>query len=87
MISSWKGIDQVFNLKWQHCPWTPVYKRLGPSDFFIIMLKQENFRRVQIERFADDKINVTEKLKFVNGKNTVGKVENAGYQHFLLCPQ
>ena len=35
---------------------------------------------------ADDKINVTEKLKFVSGRveNTVRKGENAGYQHFLL---
>ena len=39
--------------------------------------------------FADDKINVTEKLKFVLGRkeNIVGEGENAGYQHFLLFPQ
>ena len=39
--------------------------------------------------FADDKINVTEKLKLVLGRieNIVGKGENAGYQHFLLFPQ
>ena len=37
----------------------------------------------------NDKINVTEKLKFVLGRveNIVEKGENAGYQHFLLCPQ
>ena len=36
--------------------------------------------------FADDKINVTQKLKFVLGRveNIVGKGENAGNQHFLL---
>ena len=36
--------------------------------------------------FADDKRNVTEKLKFVLGRveNIVGNKENAGYQHFLL---
>ena len=36
--------------------------------------------------FADDKINVTEQLKFVLGRveNIVEKGENAGYQHFLL---
>ena len=35
---------------------------------------------------AEDKINVTEILKFVFGRveNIVGKGENAGYQHFLL---
>ena len=39
--------------------------------------------------FADDKINVTEKLKFVEGRieNIVGKGENAGFQHFLLFQQ
>ena len=38
---------------------------------------------------ADDKINVSEKLKFDLGRveNIVGKGENAGYQHFLLFPQ
>ena len=36
----------------------------------------------------DDKINVTEKLKFVLGRveNIMGKGENAGNQHFLLLP-
>ena len=35
---------------------------------------------------ADNKINVTEKLKFVSGRaaNIVGKGENAGSQHFLF---
>ena len=39
--------------------------------------------------FADNKINVNEKLKIVLGrvKNIVGKRENAGNQHFLLFPQ
>ena len=39
--------------------------------------------------FVDDKINVTEKLKFVLVKveNIVGKGEIAGYQHFLLYTQ
>ena len=38
---------------------------------------------------ADDKINKTEKLKFVlgMGENIVGKGENAGHQHFLLSPE
>ena len=40
-------------------------------------------------KFADDKINVTEKLKFNLGRveNILGKGENAGYQHFLLSPK
>ena len=40
----------------------------------------------KLKAFADDKTNVTEKLKFVLGRveNMVEKGENAGYQHFLL---
>ena len=43
----------------------------------------------KLKAFADDKIKVTEKFKFVLGRveNIVGKGENAGYQHFLLFPQ
>ena len=43
----------------------------------------------KLKAFADDKINVTEKMKFVFGRveNIVGKGENAGYQHFHLFPQ
>ena len=39
----------------------------------------------KLKAFADDRINVTEKLKFVLGKvkNNEGKGKNAGYQHFL----
>ena len=41
-----------------------------------------------MKAFADDKIDVNEKLKFVllRVENIVGKGENAGYQHFLLFP-
>ena len=40
----------------------------------------------KLKAFADDKINVTEKLKFVlqRVKKHMGKGENAGDQHFLL---
>ena len=40
----------------------------------------------KLKALADDKINVTEKVKYVLGRaeNIVGKGENAGYQHFLL---
>ena len=43
----------------------------------------------KLKAFADDKINVTEKMKFVYRKieNIEGKGENAGYQHFLLFQQ
>ena len=43
----------------------------------------------KLKAFADDEINVNEKLKFALGRveNIVGKGENAAYQHFLLFPQ
>ena len=43
----------------------------------------------KFKAFAEDKIHVTQKLKFSFGmvENFVGKEENAGYQHFLLFPQ
>ena len=42
-----------------------------------------------LKAFADDKINMTENLKFVRGReeNIEGKGENAGCQHFLFFPQ
>ena len=43
----------------------------------------------KLKAFADDKIKVAEKLKFVLDKveNIVGRGENTGYKHFLLFPQ
>ena len=43
----------------------------------------------KLKAFADDKINVTQTLKFALERieNMVGKEENAGYQHFLLFLQ
>ena len=43
----------------------------------------------KFKAFADDKIKVTEKMKFAleMAQNIIGKGENAGYQHFLLFPQ
>ena len=39
----------------------------------------------KLKELAEDKINVTEKLKFVLGtvESIVGKGENTGYQHFV----
>ena len=52
-----------------------------PDDIFLDWSK--------LKAFADDKIYVNKKLKFVLGRveNIVGKGENAGHQHFLLFPQ
>ena len=43
----------------------------------------------KLKAFADDKLNVTTMTIFLfdRAENTVGKVENAGYQHFLLFLQ
>ena len=43
----------------------------------------------KLKAFADHKINVTEKLKFVSSRieNIFGKGENAGYQHFSPFPK
>ena len=42
-----------------------------------------------LKAFVDNKMKVTEKIKFVLEmlENFVGKGENAGYQHFLFFPQ
>ena len=44
---------------------------------------------LKLKAFADERIIVTERLKFALGRveNFVGKGENAGYQPFLLFPQ
>ena len=55
-----------------------------------LMVKQQIFfGRSKLKVFADDKINVNEKLKLGLGRleSIVGKGENAGYQHFLLFLQ
>ena len=43
----------------------------------------------KLKAFADDKIVVVKKVISLLDRveNTVGKAENAGYQHFLLFPQ
>ena len=42
----------------------------------------------KLKALADDKINLTEKLKFGLGRvqKIVGKEENAGYKHSLISP-
>ena len=44
---------------------------------------------IKLKAFADDKLNLTKITisVFDRVKNTVGKGENAGYQHFLLFSQ
>ena len=47
------------------------------------------FNVMEFKAFADDKLNATKMMisLFDRIENTVGKGENAVYQHFLLFPQ
>ena len=65
------------------------------KSIFLVMWKKDNFMYLPIDKIlhsskfkvlADNKINVTKKLKFVFGmvENILGKGENAVNQHFLL---
>ena len=54
---------------------------LLPNDQILDMTK--------LKAFADDKLNIDKMTIFLLDRveNTEGKLENAGYQHFLLFPQ
>ena len=71
--AKWYQISTFVNF----CPLVTLYQTTNGSDLS------------KLKARADDKINVTEKLKFDLGRteNIVGKGENAGYQHFLLFPK
>ena len=58
-----------------------VLTSLLPNDEILYLSK--------FKAFADDKIILSQKLKFVSRRveNIVRNGENAGYQHFLLFPQ
>ena len=65
----------------------PPTEKLKNYEQTELFTKRQNFRLVQIEsRFADDKINVNQKLKFdlERIENIVGIGENAGYQGLFL---
>ena len=49
----------------------------------------QNFTWTKLKVFADDKIDVVRMMISLLDRveNTMGKGENAGYQHFLLFPQ
>ena len=66
-----------------------VFQKKPSSESFNSLPNNKILDWSKLKAYADDKINVTEKLKFVMGKveNFVGKGENAGYQHFLLFLQ
>ena len=59
------------------------------SSLFNSVLNNNIVDCSKLKAHADNKITVSEKLKFVLGReeNIVEKGENAGHQHFLLFPQ
>ena len=59
-------------------------------DIMVYSLPNDKFLDwSKLKAFADDKLNLAEKLKFVleRVENIVRKGENAGYRHFLLFSQ
>ena len=69
--------------------WTIKFKILMLGKLTLTLPNDKILDWSKLKAFADDKINVNQKLKFDLGRieNIVGKGENAGYQHFLLFPQ
>ena len=55
----------------------------------MILPKDKILDMTKWKSFADDKSNITKTTIYLfdKVKNTGGKGENAGYQHFLLFPQ
>ena len=66
-----------------------IFASLKDEVTFIHSPNDEMSYWSKFKAFADDKIIVTEKLKFIFGRveSIAGKGENAGYQHFLLFTQ
>ena len=62
---------------------------LSCFHFFNLLPIDKILDVMKFKAFADDKIDVAEMMTsiFDSVENTVGKGENAGYQHFLLFPQ
>ena len=62
---------------------------LQPKPFIIQILLSKVLSLYQTKTFADDKINVTQKLKLVSERteNIFGERENGGNQYFRLFPQ
>ena len=76
--------------------WTTKFYRLVQSESISFPDCKSNtlpnceiWDLTELKAFADDNINVAQKVKLALGmvENIVRKGENAGYQHFLLFPQ
>ena len=68
-------------------------QKLRTSESFVNMFNSLPHEKIldqsKFQALADNKINATEKFKFVLGmvENILEKGKNAGYQHFLLFPK
>ena len=75
MLSIWTSLKFIF--------WVKSIDLLNslPNDKIVEVTK--------LKAFADDKLNIAKMMNslFDRVENTVGKGENAGYQHFLLFLQ
>ena len=75
MKRQWRGEDM------QECSLFTLHFNPLPNDNILDVTK--------LKAFADDKLNVARMMNSLldREENTVGKGENAGYQHFLLFTQ
>ena len=66
-----------------------VLKRVENNNSINPLLNSKILDVTKLKAFANDKLKVAEMMisLFDRVENTVGKGENAGYQHFLLFPQ
>ena len=84
---------QIFSIKYLQFRVSHKILATMPYIVFTVSTVYITFHKIltltKLKGLADDKIKVTQKLKFVLGRveNIVGKGENAGYQLFLHFPQ
>ena len=87
-LDFWHTRNGSHSCKWNYLP----FHRKGNQirDWSLNSLPNNRILNwSKLKAFANDKINMAKKLKFVlrRVENVMGKGENAGYQHFLLFPQ
>ena len=95
VLYSWQVKECALGAYWSHrsrqCGETNPEACKGRRSFLILIFILSDDKILDLstlKAFADNKINVAEKFKFVFGRveNIVEERENAGYHHFLLFP-
>ena len=93
VICSFLEFGTVSKCNIRECVNTKAAKCDSPrfSKQYDLTLSQmtKSLDEIKLKAHADDKLNVAKMMiSLLDGvQNTVGKEENAGYQHFLLFPQ